>query len=89
MSEAQAIGNIESTHLVKTRYGIRIAMERIPIDWIWSNKEVREFKKMWKENKPLKEIAFELDKDEFDCLPMVLELLYLEEIDPRENWHIW
>ncbi|UTI41093.1 hypothetical protein [Niallia sp. RD1] len=89
MSELQVIGQIENTHLIKTRNGIRIAMERMPVDWIWSNKEVKEFKKLWKEDKPLREIAFELDKDEFDCLPMVFELLYLEEIKPRENWNIW
>ncbi len=89
MSESQVIGQLENTHFTKRRNRIRIAMEKMPIDWMWSDKEVRMFKKFWKEKKPLREIAFELDKDEFDCVPMALELLYLEEIEPRENWNIW
>lgn len=90
MSEAQAIGQLEKSHFTKKpRNKLRIAMETMPIDWMWSSKEVRIFKELWKKDVPLRKIAFELDKDEFDCIPLALELIYLEQIKPRPTWNIW
>lgn len=90
MSEAQAIGQLEKSHFTKKpRNKLRVAMENMEIDWMWSSKEVRIFKELWKKDVPLRKIAFELDKDEFDCIPLALELIYLEQIKPRQSWNIW
>ena len=53
--EARAISHIESRYLTKSSDRIIVACE--DLDFIWSDKEVKDFRYLWRKKMPIEDIA--------------------------------
>lgn len=67
----KAAKQIESCYLKEERDEVYVA--GADIDFIWSMKQVRLFRKRWKENVPLDEIAAELGRELYDVEELALD----------------
>lgn len=67
----KAAKQIERLYLKEERDEVYVA--GADIDFIWSMKQVHLFRKRWKENVPLDEIAKELGRDIFDVEELALD----------------
>lgn len=67
----KAVKQIEKYYLKEERDEVYVA--GADIDFIWSMKQVRLFRKRWKENIPLDKIAEELGRDIFDVEELALD----------------
>jgi hypothetical protein len=89
ISELMTIGKIESHYLRFRRNYIYTALEEVDgADFFWSRDEVKEFEFWWKKDKPITEIAEEMERTETAVLLLALDRLSKERIKPR-NWRIW
>lgn len=75
---------------LKRRNVVYTALEGIDgAEWFWSIPELEEFDWMWNKDKPLKEIARELQRSEVAILLLSLDRIAKKKIKPREGWRIW
>jgi hypothetical protein len=89
-SEQKAIGKIESYYLRNQRQNIYVALEEVEdADFFWSRDEINEFYFWWKKDKPLTEIAYEMERTETAVLLLALDRLMKGKIQPRDGWKIW
>jgi hypothetical protein len=89
-SEQKAIGKIEALYLRNQRRNIYTALEEVEdIDFFWSRTEIHEFDFWWKQDKPLTEIAEEMERTETAVLLLALDRVMKGKIKPRNGWKIW
>jgi hypothetical protein len=88
-SEQKAIGKIEALYLRNQRRNIYTSLEDVEdIDFFWSRTEIHEFDFWWEKDKPLTEIAEEMERSETAVFLLALDRLAKGTIKPR-NWKIW
>jgi hypothetical protein len=89
-SERKAIGKIEAFYLRNQRRHIYTALEEVDdADFFWGRTEINEFDFWWKKDKPLTEIADEMERTETAVLLLALDRVMKGKIQPRDGWKIW
>jgi hypothetical protein len=88
-SEKMAAAAMERYYLRLKRNNIHISLEDIEdTEWMWSDREVNRFKKLWRQDATLKDMAKLLKRSEIAVFFQALDQLYKGKIKPR-NWNIW
>jgi len=85
-----AAGHMERNYLTLKRNYIYTALEDVEdAEWYWSPSEIKEFDWLWRKNKPLVEIAGELQRSEVAVFLLSFDRVAKGKIKARKGWKIW
>ena len=84
--ESRAIGHIESRYLTKSSNRIIVACE--DLNFVWSDKEVRDFRYLWRKKMPIQDIAAYFKRTNEEVAILVFDQGLKGFLDPEKvNLH--
>lgn len=83
IATARAVKHIETRYLTKSSNRIMVACE--DLDFVWSDKEVNDFRYLWKNDAPIQDIAAYFNRTHEEVAILVFDQALKGFIGPREG----